>query len=78
MLLMAMSRVMGSAAKIAPGLKIVPVRRRHSTSPNRFEPGRAAGRNRVGRGCVDSCLFMMDVRILLLIIGFGRKALALE
>jgi len=26
----------------------------------------------------EACLFMMDVRMLLLIIGFGRKAPALE
>jgi hypothetical protein len=76
MLIIAMSRVIGSAAKSAPGQKMRQESRRQRTSPTLF--GRAGA---VWRG-LDSVratrLFMMDVRELLLIIGFGRKAPALE
>ena len=79
MLLIAMSRVMGSAAKTAPELNIMHVRSRHRTSPTLFGRASSAGRGAAGGDCVfDACLFMMDVRMLLLIIGVGRKALSLE
>jgi hypothetical protein len=79
MLLIAMSRVMGSAAKTAPELKIMHVRKRHRASPTLFGRAGAAGGGAAGGDCVfGAYLFMMDVRMLLLIIGVGRKAPCLE
>jgi hypothetical protein len=55
------------------------VRSRHRMIPTLVGRACVAGRGAAGGGCVfDACLFMMDVRMLLLIIGVGRKAPSLE
>jgi len=83
-LFIVISSMSGSAAKAfpektTPEQKIMQVRSRQRTSPTFF--GRACAAGRCGRGrdsVCEACLFMMDVRMLLLIIGFGRKGPALE
>jgi hypothetical protein len=79
MLFTAISIVRGFAAKAATG----PVRRhasrRHLMSPTFF--GRTCGTRPCGAGVESlcrTCVFMMDVRMLLLIIGFGRNGPTLE
>jgi hypothetical protein len=54
-------------------------RRRHRTSPTLF--GRTCAAGRCGAGAGSACrtyAFIMDVRKLLLIIGFGRNNPTLE
>jgi len=66
-------------AKTTPGQNIMHARRRHRTNPTLFGGLFTAGRWRTGVGSVwGACLFMMDVRMLMLIIGVGRNAAALE
>jgi hypothetical protein len=79
MLCTASTRVTVFAEKAATGAKRRQARRRHFTSPT-FS-GCAGGTGCRGTGGFVVCrarVFMMDVRMLLLIIGFGRNGPTLE
>jgi hypothetical protein len=85
-LFIVISSMTGSAAKIppeksTPKQNAIPVMSRQRASPTLLRHVCAAGRWVAGLDCDCVCgarLFMMDVRMLLLIIGVGRKAPALE
>jgi hypothetical protein len=63
-------------AKTTRGQNVMHARRRHRTNPTLFCGLFTAGR--WGDSVWGACLFMMDVRMLMLIIGVGRNAAALE